>query len=182
MLGHLALSVAMAFVYGGSDADMARTLDDMNLGAKSGVGVVVAYGHGVTLRVPLQPLAGISGSSLGPLHEQPVEVDAIGALDVAIAELERLDETPKLLYLDEDAFANRSLFEQRARASKIEMVALPAMKRTVHVSPKPRPYSCPVLQMPRDLPEPAQPVMPWSSLGSLALLGLAAGLARRATV
>lgn len=184
MLGHLALSVAMAFVYGGDDAQMAQRLDDLSLGSKTGTGLVVSYADGVSLRVGPQSLASIGGSSLGMSHAHVTTLDPIGGIDLALAELERVDDSTKWLLVDEHALAYRDLFAERAHAAHVTILPLPDVKSSSTRVPPParvRITHCPSLLMPSELPDDA-PRAPWDSIASLALLGLAAGLARRATV
>jgi hypothetical protein len=174
MLGHIVLATAMAFVYGGNDQQMARQLDAGSYGSTAepgSTGFVVSYGDGVTLRVPVQPLATLSSSSLGALHTQPASTfDPEGAVDLAASLLEQQD-GHRVLVVDEGVPMPPRLRDYLAR-NGIEL-RMPELHENGHH----------VISYESRRPHPPGPSgLPWWALlgANLGLLCLAAGLMRRA--
>ena len=188
MLGQIAISVALAFVYGGSDAQMAHHLDDVGLGTiapEGSVGILVSAHDGVTVHGGLQPLSSLA---LNPKsdeqwmhHDGP---DPDGALDIALAELDRSGQSERVVIasdLDPQAVER---FRPRAQADGVRVVVgAPAMARGV-LDPQPIRVRCPSVHAPAFALHHRHHHHHRHGLerllACLGLLGLAAFLARRA--
>jgi MYXO-CTERM domain-containing protein len=173
MVGPVVLAIAMGFVYGGDDATMARELDAQSLGNAdyADVGFVVSYGDGVSLRVPVQPLAGMSSTSLGPPRPRNGAAPSReGGVALAVALLEREDASRKLLVMVGDHVIPWRL-RDRIAADHIEVELLDGDPPVVEPRRDTSPGST------SSAPPRSDPS--WQPLAALALLGLAAALARR---
>jgi hypothetical protein len=174
MLAHIALSIALAFVSQGDDATMARQLDAASLGNADAIsiGIAISCYRGVAVRVPMQPLVTISGSSLAHDLQRPAAPDCDGALELALVELEHVDTPRRAIVTD---LPVPPALQKRAAAAHVELVALPASSTSRVPTPTTsRPRSEPVLALPAPDHSPVAP------LAAFALLGVAAAFARRA--
>src|SRR5690242_14291969 len=101
MLPQIAMSVALAFVYGGNDAQVARQIDDVGLGTiapADSVGIVIAANDGVVVHGGMQPLSSLAlAAPGGEQWAQHLPPDPDGALAIALAELDRTDQSQRVL-------------------------------------------------------------------------------------
>ena len=191
MLPQIAMSVALAFVYGGNDARMARQLDDVGLGTiapADSVGIVIGASDGVVIHGGMQPLTNLSLPAPGEgqwVEHLPPDPD--GALSIALAELDRTDQAQRVLIASDLDPAAVARISDRARAEHVQVLVGPPSLAREALDPKPLEVRCPSARM------AARPGRRqhharhrhgrwWDRLAaSLALLGLAGVLARRAT-
>lgn len=188
------MSVALAFVYGGNNAQMARQLDDVGLGTiapADSVGIVVGANDGVVVHGGMQPLASLELSAPGGeqwvAHLPP---DPDGALAIALAELDRTGQTERAIIASDLDPAAVARISDRARAAHVQVLVGPPAVALEVLDPKPLKVQvevrCPSARMVarhwRHHFRHHHHGWWWDRLAaSLALLGLAGLLARRAT-